>query len=81
MTDRDWYNKLPIEEINKLIASTGWDVRRIYLALSIQERELKVAESETWGKMRNLHWDEQEYKDLLPIYEEIGRKMDNMGSE
>lgn len=32
-------------------------------------------------KMRNLHWDEQEYKDLLPIYEEIGRKMDNMGSE
>jgi hypothetical protein len=79
--DRDWYNKLPIKEINTLIASTGWNVRDIYLALCIQESELKVKQSETWGKMKNFHWDEPEYKELQPIYDEIRRKIENMGSE
>lgn len=79
--DKYWYNKLPTEEINKLIESTGWDVRKIYVALSIQEGELKIKKAETWGKMRNRHWDEPEYKELLPIYEELERKIENIGSE
>jgi len=40
--DRDWYNKLPIEEINKLIASTGWDVRQIYRVLVIHENGVEI---------------------------------------
>lgn len=78
--DRDWYKKLPIEEINKHIASTGWDVRQIYRALSMQEIELKIKKAETWSEMKNYHWDEPEYKELLPTYEEIERKIENIGS-
>lgn len=78
--DREWYNKLPIEEINKLIESTGWDVRKIYRALSIQETELKIKKAETWGEMKNFHWDEPEYKELLPTYNELERKIENIGS-
>ena len=81
MQDRDWYNKLPIKEINELIKSTGWDVRRIYAALSIQERELEVKKEKAWSVMRNHHWDDQEYKDLLPVYEELDKKIENVGSE
>jgi len=78
--DRDWYNKIPIEEINKLINCTGWDVRQIYRALSIQEAELKIKKAETWGEMRNFHWDEPEYKVLLPTYNELERKIQTIGS-
>ena len=66
--DRGWYNKLPIEEINKLIEGTGWDVRRIYLALCIQENELKMEKAGTWDKMKNRHWDEPEYKELIAFF-------------
>lgn len=78
--DREWYNKLPIEEINKLLESTGWDVRKIYRALSIQETELKIKKAETWAEMKNSHWDEPEYKELLPTYNELERKIQNIGS-
>lgn len=81
MYDREWYNKVPIKEINELIKCTGWDVRNIFLALSIQESELKVKKAETWGIMKNYHWEEQEYKERLPLYNEIIRKMEHIGEE
>lgn len=79
--DRKWYTKIPIDEINKLIACTGWDIKRIYAALSIQEAEVKLAKAETWGKMKNHHWDEPEYKELLPVYEDYEKKLENIGTE
>lgn len=79
--DRRWYTKVPIEEINKLIAGTGWDVKTIYAALSIQEAEVKLFQSETWGKMKNYHWDEPEYKELLSVYKENERKLKCIGTE
>ena len=78
--DRDWYNKLPIGEINKLIESTGWDVRKIYLALSMQKNELNIKHAEIWGEMKNLHWDDPRYKELEPVYNELERKIENIGS-
>jgi hypothetical protein len=78
-TDREWYNKLPIADLNAKLAGTGWDIRKIYLALQIQELELKVRSSETWETMRNFHWDEQEYKELLPVHDELEKEIENIG--
>lgn len=81
MQDRYWYNKVPIAEINKLIESTGWDVRKIYVALQIQEAELKVKEREALDEVLRVHWDEPEYKSLREEHDKILKQIENLGGE
>lgn len=80
MQDREWYNKVPITEINELIKSTGWDVKKIYVALCIQESNLKIKEREALDNVLRVHWDEPEYKPLKEEYDKILKQIENLGS-
>jgi hypothetical protein len=62
-----------------LISSTGWSVRKIYVALSIQEAELKIKEQEALSEVLNYHWDAPEYNPLNAKLDEIRKQKDNIG--
>jgi len=79
--DREWYNKVPIEVLNKALKGTGWDIRRIYVALSIQESQLDVKEKEALSELLKYHWEETEYKPLAVKLDTIRKQKDTLGKE
>jgi hypothetical protein len=80
-TDKDWYKKLPVEELNKLLESSGWTVREIYSALILQSLDLETEIRDKSDALlySNLDFKSSEYKEKKEEFRSLEEKARQIG--